>query len=1029
MSTAGSTNLLNLFVSLRARLTFLVLVPLLGLCAVVVAQTQHLRSGAGQIAAIELEANYTLDLAILARDLRSEQLTASGSLALRDRGIDPKLIRVIAGVNVDAESQISVDRVDVSVNVLSKNLRNSPDGPEIRAMLASLKDARRAVIEERDLAKVTACYTELGERVRVLLAKRVRRLRTQLGTSAGEVRVRRALDTTEAYLAAMDAFSMASDGLGRRVFPIGGATISAEELAWLDGRADATRSRLEHSLSGDLLATWTALYASPHALAAQNTRAKAFAIMENVKPGQTEIAPGVPAELIGAGVEAIAANAKVSEDFRDFTQSISKELRSATKSAAADARDEYQQALLLTAAVLSVTVLLTLLTLRSIARPLTQLRRHARRLVDGDLDGPEFGRHGPLEIAYVGHALDDIVANLRRLSSQADALATGRLDAPELTTPLPGRIGTALHESVSRWSYMQDRLRRSEAVASAIVDHAADAIWLLDAEGRIIEANAAAARLLAVAAEAQTGRVFADLCVSTRQGRDAIHASLVEGHALNGELTMVCASGPDVPVLVSSSPVLTDHDSLVAVFAHDIRERKAFERQLAHQARHDALTSLLNRSAAIEHLDLALARSQRTDGRVALLFFDLDGFKLVNDSYGHAVGDHLLALVADRLKGLVREGETLARLGGDEFVVIAEGIHDPAHAIAFGERMVDEVSKPYLIDGQVVKIGSSAGLALSAPVGAVQPSSLALLRDADVAVYQAKAQGRGRVVMFDVELQEWIDERSALERDLRKAIATSDLCVHYQPIVDVNTGSVWGAEALVRWDRSGIGMVSAAQFVPMAEASNLIVDLGRFVLATACAQLAAWHRQGRNLRIAVNVSGRHLTEGDVAADVRHALSVSGAPAELLEIELTESHLLIDLEAASKALAELREIGVTVALDDFGTGYSSLTYLRRFTLDKLKIDRSFVAGLGNSATDGHDASLIEMVVQLAGLLDVTVVAEGVELDEQLARVRSLGCEFAQGYLFTRPLPITALESWLDTQERTFDPVRQPETVSG
>ncbi len=413
----------------------------------------------------------------------------------------------------------------------------------------------------------------------------------------------------------------------------------------------------------------------------------------------------------------------------------------------------------------------------------------------------------------------------------------------------------------------------------------------------------------------------------------------------------------------------------------------------------DPLTGLPSRLLLMNRLQSAIARIERTNAHVAVLFVDLDRFKVVNDSLGHHAGDRLLLAVADRLRMAARRHELPARFGGDEFVIVCEDVADPQHAVAVAERLLKALAQPFDFDGMPAFVGGSIGIALTNDPYA-EPADL--VRDADAARYRAKQAGGGRWSIFDQVVRDRAVARQAIEAALRGAIENDELVVHFQPEISVATGDIVGVEALVRWQRPGVGMVSPGDFIPIAEETGLIVPIGTWVLNQACAQAKSFD-DGR-LVIRVNVSARQLAEPGLADTVKAALAASGLPPERLCLEVTESVLLEDGDRSVAALQVLRDIGVGVSLDDFGTGYCSLSYLRRLPIDNLKIDRSFVRGLGHEADDD---SIVTSVIDLARSLGVSVVAEGVETEEQLDGLRSRGCDTMQGFLFAKPGPATAV----------------------
>ncbi|HET8630943.1 MAG TPA: EAL domain-containing protein, partial [Thermomicrobiales bacterium] len=440
----------------------------------------------------------------------------------------------------------------------------------------------------------------------------------------------------------------------------------------------------------------------------------------------------------------------------------------------------------------------------------------------------------------------------------------------------------------------------------------------------------------------------------------------------------------------------------------DVTERRALEAQLAHQANHDALTGLPNRALFLDRLAQALRHARRRPGyRFAVLYLDLDRFKTINDSLGHAAGDALLAAMARRLEGCLRAGDTVARLGGDEFAVLLDDLEGGAVATEVAERLIAASQQPFVLAGHEVYTAASVGVVLG-PDAYRQTEEV--LRDADTAMYRAKAAGKGRHAVFAPAMHAHALAILQLEHDLRRALAQEEFRLHYQPIVALATGRLRGFEALVRWQHPARGLVSPGAFIPVAEETGLIVPLGWWVLEAACRQARAWQGAYPDapLTMSVNLSARQLTQPDLVERVARALAASGLPGARLRLELTESAIMENAVVAAGVLARLRELGVQLAVDDFGTGYSSLAYLKRFPLDTLKVDKAFVDGLG---TDPNDTAIVRAIVSLAHTLGLEVTAEGVETAEQIAQLRALGCGLAQGYHFGQPLAAEAAEALL------------------
>jgi diguanylate cyclase (GGDEF)-like protein len=429
-------------------------------------------------------------------------------------------------------------------------------------------------------------------------------------------------------------------------------------------------------------------------------------------------------------------------------------------------------------------------------------------------------------------------------------------------------------------------------------------------------------------------------------------------------------------------------------------------REIHHLALHDALTELPNRVLILDRIDQMLARSRREHTPVAVLFLDLDNFKAVNDTLGHAAGDQLLADVAARLTGAIRQEDTVGRLGGDEFVVLAEGASLAAGAEMVAERILDVLATPFEI------AGSDTPLTVTASIGIAEGRRATpdeLLRDADIALYQAKAAGKKCAVIFAPAMQEAVDDNRQIETDLNAALQDDQFFLLYQPTFDLSSGAFTGVEALLRWRHSTRGVILPDDFIPALEASGLIVAVGRWVLEEACDQGAAWQRQGHNVTVSINVSAKQLDRDQIITDVGNALTHSGFDPSLCVLELTETTLMHNLDDTVSRLSLLKALGVRIAIDDFGTGYSSLAYLRQFPIDVLKIDQSFVAGI----TDTSEAvAIVRAMVQLGRALGLETVAEGVENDGQRVQLAAENVDAAQGFLFARPLDVEAVSRLLD-----------------
>ena len=430
----------------------------------------------------------------------------------------------------------------------------------------------------------------------------------------------------------------------------------------------------------------------------------------------------------------------------------------------------------------------------------------------------------------------------------------------------------------------------------------------------------------------------------------------------------------------------------------DITEQRQSEVKIEYMAHHDALTDLANRVLLNDRLEHVLDRVQH-DEMVAVHHLDLDQFKAVNDTFGHPCGDKLLRIVAERLRGLVGEADTIARMGGDEFVIVQATIADPADATSLAQAVIDALSEPYDIDGQQAVIGVSIGISVG-PGDGSNPDKL--LRNADLALYRAKSDGRGTFRFFEPVMDLQMQTRRIMEQDLRKALPSGEFELHYQPVVNLASKEISGFEALIRWNHPSKGMISPADFIPLAEEIGFIVPMGEWVIRQACATAAQWPDE---LHVAVNISAIQFRSPGLMQMIVSALAASGLAPTRLEIEITESVLLHNKEATLAVLHQLRALGIRIAMDDFGTGYSSLTYLQSFPFDKIKIDRSFVKNINE---DSSSLTIVRAVAALANGMGMTATAEGVETAEQLHSIASEGCTEMQGFLFSRPLPAAKIE---------------------
>jgi diguanylate cyclase (GGDEF)-like protein/PAS domain S-box-containing protein len=545
-------------------------------------------------------------------------------------------------------------------------------------------------------------------------------------------------------------------------------------------------------------------------------------------------------------------------------------------------------------------------------------------------------------------------------------------------------------------------LRRTGARFRSLVQNSSDIVVVLDRSGHITYESDAVERVLGYRASDRVGGSILDHIHPDDAGRvGTVLEQLADGSGglATLELRVAHAEGAWRWMEGIGANRLDDPDvEGIVVNYRDISDRKALEEQLEHQAFHDPMTGLANRALFGDRVEHALARRDRPGyGPTSVLFIDLDDFKTVNDSLGHPAGDTLLRAVAERLRACVRPGDTAARLGGDEFGVLLEETNEEA-AAEIAERIHEAMAQPFTIDARQLAVTASIGIASTEVSGRTADE---LLRNADAAMYTAKARGKGRHESFEPSMHASALRRLELRAALEEALARGDFRIHYQPVVDLETDDVVGVEALLRWQLPNGRLALPGEFVALAEESGLIVPIGRWVLHEACRDLAAWQRAGApsSFSVAVNVSARQVQSPGLLDDVTSALASSGVDPDALTLEITESALLDDTDATADAIVRLKELGVRIALDDFGTGYSSLSHLRRFPIDVLKIDQSFVAALGHA---GEDAALVRSVLNLGETLKLDVVAEGVETIEQLDRLVALQGRLAQGYLLARPV---------------------------
>jgi len=534
--------------------------------------------------------------------------------------------------------------------------------------------------------------------------------------------------------------------------------------------------------------------------------------------------------------------------------------------------------------------------------------------------------------------------------------------------------------------------------ALALIAAAPHGLAVLGADGRLAFANDACARLFAFGSAAEiVGRAWSELldaAEAERVEREGLAAARA-GAAWSGEAVVRRRGGAHVRVALSAAPL---GGGRLALGMSDASAAHALQEKLVELAHHDPLTGLPNRRLFDDRLEIALAQAHRYRHRVAIWFLDLDGFKRVNDTFGHAAGDELLKAVAERLASSVREGDTVARQSGDEFTLLLPGIHYAEDLATISRKLIEALRQPFLVAGRELRVTASAGISLYPEDG---EDAETLLKCADTAMYRAKERGRDNFQLFSAAMAEKALERRSLEDGLRAALDRNELTLHYQPCLELATGRITGVEALLRWLRPEQGVAAPRDFMALADLTGVMLAVGPWVLETACQQARAWQKRGtRGLRLMVNLSAHELQRDDLVVHVERALAASGLAPDALHIEVPEGYAMRDLARTVATLRELRAIGVHLAIDGFGTGFTSLAHLRQLPVDTLKIDVSFVRG---ATSDADDASVVTAVIAVAHSLGLRVVAQGVETEAQVALLRSLRCDEVQGYLWSPPLP--------------------------
>lgn len=961
--------------SFAVRLLVLLAVPMIGLSALAYQRFEREHQSANEAIQLAEDARVQRAVAAVYGPAQLEQTALEGLAAIDEIGVPRDLVVTVSGA--DFEGIYDTNRIALDESLDSLAEAESERVPSTAGLAAAVGVIRSELAVQRSMSEELRAeldgISDVFARLDVLLADTLTSAEPSMTTSSASA-------DTSGVRSELEALSRVLASAGER-----GA-------AMLDGLLDQSATTTLAIIEAD--ARLDMSIDSFVVLLDDDAAPRFDEVLNSLEPLPEEfvslteresIAEILDPDYIRTSASALLAQFAFVADLEQYSNEFHEAAVGSLDEQAVAAQSVALRTTLAVAATVAVSLVVLLILTLSILRPLKHLTRRAATISDGGFDVEPLPLRGPKDVRTLTNTMNDMIATLHRVDHDISTLANGAYS--DQRTQLPGSIGVSLRRSFQRLEDTNRELMASQQLASAIVEQAADAIWTVDARGRIVTANEASVTLIGVSGSTQIGQSL----------------RLYLPHN-DGEVTIESATGERARLLVASSDIDSGSEPLTAVIARDISERLRYEERLAYQAHHDALTGLPNRFAILEELSI-----RPLGEAVAILFLDLDGFKSVNDTQGHLAGDRLLTEVGARLSAHVRPGDFVGRLGGDEFVVVMNNYDHEKGVVAFGNRLIREVELPFTDGDNVFALSASIGVAsFQNGLASAGLTPLDGIRCADNAVYEAKRRGRGRVEMFDAHLQETIVKNAEIEIALRQAVRNDELEIHLQPVLDMPSGAFTSAEALVRWNRPGHGMVSPGDFIPIAERSSLIFEIGRFVMMKACETLRQWECDDAlsEQKIAVNIAGSHLLDGNLIDDLDATILATGANPALLEFELTETQLMEDIERARDVLGEIRERGISVAIDDFGTGYSSMAYLRQLPIDTLKIDRSFVAGI---AEDNFDSTVIDALLTIGHALGLSIVAEGIECEEQLAYLASQGCDRAQGFHLARPAAIADAEN--------------------